>query len=219
MSRNESWCIKQMFFVTLLQSFLTIHYLVQTVLVFLCPTYVLGFIDFSILWWFIRGFFKFTFWVVVGKCSTKNVFEMGSTGSGYSRQSNSNLCCILSPLCRLQSTCLFWPHYGRCRYNCHFLISKSTKSLSLRFARLASLNSALWRISGFTVVLRPPHSKFLREPLLWRGLAIGSLWQLPYELGGLLCFGVLGPWKRLLENLHRFYCLDELIKTGMIPPA
>ena len=60
---------------------------------------------------------------------------------------------------------------------------------------------------------------FLREPLLRRGLAIASLRQFPYELGVRFCFGVLGPWNQLPEYFRRFYCLDELIKSGMIPPA
>ena len=60
---------------------------------------------------------------------------------------------------------------------------------------------------------------FCESPFFLRGLAIGSLRQLPYELGVLLCFGVLEPWKRLPEYFRIFYCLDELIKMGMIPPA
>ena len=59
----------------------------------------------------------------------------------------------------------------------------------------------------------------LREPLLWRGLAIVSMRRLPYVLTLGFWDFVLGPWNRLPEYFRRYYCLNEHIKAGMIPPA
>ena len=81
---------------------------------------------------------------------------------------------------------------------------------------------AHFRRNDFWLIFSSDGSKnwiFLREPLLWSGLAIASLRQLPYELTLGFWDFVLGPWNRLPEYFCRFYCLDELIKMGMIPPA